>query len=291
MSVLAKLVEEDFGIKRSGSRYWKAVAHDSLVVDIEKDLFYWNSRGIYGNAIDYLVQVRGWSWGQAIEYLKNVVSDEIRRVDCPKRVSELVAIYLHKNLLYDEKFDYFKKRGIREETVRKYKLGYYSRGNVDFYSIPVYHGKKLFNIQIRTERDENSKKIVFKLYKKGEPGIFNYHLISNLKEIIIVEGLVDAILANQEGYLVLATDSGLGFNKKFYELFYGKTIYLLQDNDSAGMKAARMWAKKLGFENVYVFDWSNLQDVEEGEDVISFYQKFNELGPLFDKQNYRRLVQ
>ena len=34
--------------------YYRAIDHDSLVVDTQTGFFYWNSKGIFGKPLDYL---------------------------------------------------------------------------------------------------------------------------------------------------------------------------------------------------------------------------------------------
>ena len=69
--ILEQLVSQDFGVKsRDGSRWSKGDEHDSLVIDKERGIFYWNSEGIVGDPIVYLTKVRGLDFHEASSILK-----------------------------------------------------------------------------------------------------------------------------------------------------------------------------------------------------------------------------
>ena len=55
-SLLESLIEEDFGYEGNGHRWARSSKHSSLVIDRQNQLWFWNSRGIRGNAVDYLVK-------------------------------------------------------------------------------------------------------------------------------------------------------------------------------------------------------------------------------------------
>ena len=48
-------------LKRDGPNY-RHKEHDSLVYVTGKRYWYWNSRGRSINALDYLIQIRGYGW-------------------------------------------------------------------------------------------------------------------------------------------------------------------------------------------------------------------------------------
>ena len=55
-------------LKREGANY-RHREHDSLVYVASKNYWYWNSRGRKINAVDYLMEIRGYSFVEAVERL------------------------------------------------------------------------------------------------------------------------------------------------------------------------------------------------------------------------------
>lgn len=69
---LAVLIEDVIGETHpltGNSRYRKGAENDSLVVDVEKQYYFWNSSGHNGDVISWLENTRRWSFRQAIEWL------------------------------------------------------------------------------------------------------------------------------------------------------------------------------------------------------------------------------
>jgi len=50
-------------------RYLKGSVNDSLVIDTKRQLFFWNSKGIAGNTVDWLVKIKGMSKEDAYKSL------------------------------------------------------------------------------------------------------------------------------------------------------------------------------------------------------------------------------
>jgi len=59
---------EPLSLKRDGPNY-RHTEHDSLVYVPRKDLWYWNSRGKRINALDYLMEIRGYGFVDAVTAL------------------------------------------------------------------------------------------------------------------------------------------------------------------------------------------------------------------------------
>ena len=74
-----QVVGRDFDLHRAGERYYRAVKHNSLVVDTEKNRWYWNSLGVSGNALDWLTKIRGYSVADSLEILQNYTKVPLRR--------------------------------------------------------------------------------------------------------------------------------------------------------------------------------------------------------------------
>ena len=66
---LEDVISEDYTLRGRG-RYLKSVEHDSLVIDVRKQIFYWNSKEIVGDVYAYLTRVRGYTSESAQEYIR-----------------------------------------------------------------------------------------------------------------------------------------------------------------------------------------------------------------------------
>lgn len=241
--VLEKLVEQDFGIVFNGSRWARSAEHDSLVIDREKQLFYWNAQNVSGDAYVYLTRVRKLNPQDAKELLKNFgfsgtfiheIKDGGETVVYPK----LVDVF-HEAIWKVDR-SYFHNRTITDETISRFKLGY-SDG---FYTIPIYQDGVFKQIQMRRD----SPKLIRNYYKDVGPLLFNSDILKLTNKIFLTEGLIGAIVLNQNGIPAISMNIGCdGFQAAWVKYFiHQKEIYILFDNDIAGVKGAVRTAKILG---------------------------------------------
>ena len=291
MSLLERLIQEDFGFRYQYGRYVKSEIHDSLVYDRELDKFYWNSRGIYGGLLEYLRDVRGYSKNKIEKFLREQTKDiEFSGYsDINSEVPDIrIVDILHDSLTRDGDLSYFTKRGLNLISIKSYKLGKLRRGK--FYTVPIINSGILENIQVRTDKFEEGplkgRKIVYKMYRTGKPSILNRIFLDTQTEVFISEGLIDAILLVQEGYPFISSDSSLNFYHVVQDR--GQIFYILQDNDRAGLQEANKWIKTFGRGRVKLFNWSVIKEAREGDDPISIYQRHGKevLGVFYDKKNY-----
>ena len=71
--LLDYLLSHESGVlKREGANY-RHREHDSLVYVASKNYWYWNSRGRKINAVDYLLEIRGYSFVDAVELLFPII--------------------------------------------------------------------------------------------------------------------------------------------------------------------------------------------------------------------------
>lgn len=262
-SILAKLVEEDFGINFDSKDYARSVEHDSLVVDMKHDIFHWNSRDLHGTPYIYLTQVRKLSHPQAKEVLKhysNWVDTFIHEV----RGADEVIVYpalvdaFHAELWQDDR-EYLHNRTITDETISRLKLGKYK----NFYTIPIYSDGVLKNIQLRKDDPK-----VIKFYYKYSPVIFNGDILKWTNYIYIVEGTTSCIVMNQNGLPCISPANGAdGFMEVFIPQFiHQKKIIILYDNDKAGMLGSLRVAKILGENRTKIYNFSGFDEHFDAND-------------------------
>jgi DNA primase len=261
--LLIEFVEQDFGIMGS-NKYYRAVEHDSLVVDIDNGVFFWNSKGIYGKPLDYLMKIRKMRYTDALD-LVNLSTGKLPIYSAPQKIEVPVKttaeIFYHNG---KNKRDYWYRRLLTDETIDKFHLGYYD----GWYTIPIYEYDRLLNIQMR--RDEPEKKIR-PYYKTGKSELFNFEILDNTKNVVICEGIVDAILLNQFSIPAISKMGGAGsWRPEWYEKFLGvENIYLIFDNDKAGINGAKKIAEWLGVYRCKVFTFTGF---DEKYDVIDYFK-------------------
>ncbi|RBP59320.1 Toprim domain-containing protein [Alkalibaculum bacchi] len=62
-------LRNNIGIIKNSERYYRLVDHDSCVIDKKNNLFYWNSRSIGGNVINFIQEFEGVSFREAMQRL------------------------------------------------------------------------------------------------------------------------------------------------------------------------------------------------------------------------------
>jgi len=131
-------VIEETGSPLGGSgRYRRGVENDSLVVDVEKQAYWWNSRGEAGDVIHWVMRRLGLDFKAAVAWLARRAGMEEpdwgdaargiirRRMD----VLTAAAALFHAWLLRDERaLAYARGRGWTDETIGRALLGYSGSG-------------------------------------------------------------------------------------------------------------------------------------------------------------------
>lgn len=242
-SLLEKLVQEDFGLTLQGTGWARAIEHDSLVIDRNKQIFHWNSENIHGDAYIYLTRVRKLNHVTAKEYLRNAgfngtFIQEVREGAETIVYPKLIDVF-HENIWKEDRH-YFHNRTITDETISRYKLGFYS----GYYTIPIYMDGVFKQIQLRRD----SPKLIKNYYKNVGPLLFNSDILKLTDRIYFTEGIIGAIVLGQAGIPAISMNIGCdGFMVDWVKYFiHQKEIFLLFDNDKAGNFGAIRTAKMIG---------------------------------------------
>lgn len=256
-SLLASLIEQDYGIKGHGN-YLRSKDHDSLVLDLKQDKFYWNSQGIFGNIIDYLTKVRGLSLNQAKDLIKHSPNGRLFRE--PES---------DESIPYEELIDLFWKNGkknrsywyhrlLSDDYINRYRLGNFET----WFTVPLYDLNGNFvNFQCRRDEPDRRMKYWYKSNNntKFKPVLFNAPLLQFVDTIYIVEGLIDSIKLTQEGIPTISQSGGANYwNRDWYPLFNEiRKIFIIADNDLVGKKGSIKIANELGVNRAKIFCFDN----------------------------------
>lgn len=139
----------------------------------------------------------------------------------------------HEALLDERGQEFYKyltsERGLSHETIIKYKLMWWSS---ERFGIPIYEGNHC--IGIRCHSSTNKNKMIWD--KTGRTcRIFPSSNIKNNQPILICEGEMDCLLANQMGYNAITVTGGAGtWKESFSTLFKDKVVWICYDTDKTG---------------------------------------------------------
>lgn len=159
-------------------------------------------------------------------------------------IPELEVVKFHRILMNSPKMLHFllNKRGLKKETIEYYNLGY----DVERITIPIYdkHGGCV-NIRRYGVGEKGKAKMIS--YKVGT-GTARLYPWENLQHdtLMITEGEMDCLLANQMGYnAITATGGANTWRTEWNECFKGKTVLICYDIDKAGLAGAEKVARNL----------------------------------------------
>lgn len=245
-----KVIERDMRLHRSGHRYLRGIDHDSLVVDLERNLFFWNSIGIQGDALKWLTDIKGLSYREALSQLQKYSGLPFTRIldilEKPVPIyPKLLKTFFRLGKQYRE---YWYDRGFTDATLDFFQVGHTGK----FHVVPIIVDGILENFQCRKIGVE---KKLWRWSSNRPPYPFNTGNQSS-KYVFMAEGLPDTMLLHQLGYPAICSDSGPQSWKKEWNrhIVQFDTIYLIFDNDEAGIRGARRTSKRL-LHKAYMLLW------------------------------------
>lgn len=217
---------------------------------------------------------------EAIDYLKNrclkeeqIINNKIKNL--PKDRNEQFNIIKKLLKFYDE------KDLIRSGIISKskdynnlYLFHYKHRLIIPYFDVS---GKNINSIQGRNIDDiEIKPKYLFN--KNSKDSIYNIQKLSNIRDIIICEGVIDALSLERLGYCAIAL-SGASKGKLLmkYDILQKYNIYSFSDNDNAGKKLIKDLYRLENYKGAFSIDSftnnSNIKDINElliKSDIKSF---------------------
>jgi hypothetical protein len=290
-SILEKLISADFTLKGKG-RWYSTEEHSSLVYDEKKDYFFWNSREISGNAITWLIKIKGFSFQQAKDYLKNFPEYQDSFIYTIKNNEEIVTYPVIVDIMYERGLqtdqDYWYRRGLTNETISRYRLGYLdTEDGYGFWTIPIYQDGLFRQVQLRRDKPE---KMIRKYYKHtlSPSYLFNSDILNIVSSIILVESPISAMRIQQEGYAAISHDGGSGYwdNNWFSKFMYCDRIMIIYDNDpdKAGLKGAKKVTKQLGEYRCKIYTFEGFPDHYGADNYLNDGHTINEFKELLEKE-------
>lgn len=175
---------------------------------------------------------------EALDYLqkrciikKQIIDNQIKNLPKDKKeqlfiINELLKYYSEDNLI---------KSGIiakNKEYNNLYLFHYRHRLIIPYFDTT---GDNILSIQGRTIDEDIKPKYLFN--KNAKDSIYNINKLGNNKDVIICEGVIDALSLERFGYVSIALSGATKSNiLKEYDFLKNYNIYSFSDNDDAGKR-------------------------------------------------------
>lgn len=237
---------------------------------------------------------------------------EVKEVELPTLdIPEIRKLYTsltdkyHKGLTKAAS-EYLKARGLTEDTIEKFQLGFCSTNFYDEYTnklaedagilyqnypvlsnritIPYLaggeatdlRGRILNNVFTYKENTPTYTSLAGNHSARGAIFLFNHDIIDKNNELILTEGEFKSIVGDQYGFPVIATPGIFGWQKEWSELLKSKQIILAADFDKiSGLRSpaylmTKMLVKELPNLRVALLQWvSNKEKVDIDSLLVS----------------------
>lgn len=173
-------------------------------------------------------------------------------------------------------------RGLKDETIVKYRLGYMGAGIV----YPVFLEGILFDTRTyNKDADPALNEPKIKSRKDAKPLLFPYdEWVNDDRPTIMSAGENDTLLGRQNGFNCVETTLGEGSVPLVINKFRGKKVYVCYDCDEAGKKSAlriSFFLKDAGAD-VYLIDLG-LSGTDDDKDLTDYFLKHNKKPEDFQK--------
>lgn len=255
----------------------------SFTVNLQKGTYYCNSCGSKGNVQVFYRELYGLSSEQAWLDLGDALKIERPNSSKPARpdIEPGLATEYHSTLMGltgPIRTMLRERRGLTDDTVRRFQLGWDGQR----LTIPIYDEfNTLVNFRLYkwNSTDDAWKVINYEDEHGNRYGEVRLYGIENLldesvEEVVYCEGELDRICAEQHGFAAVSATSGAGsWKPEWTKYFRGKKkVYIVQDNDDAGRRAAAKLCDKLyRVVDCYVVQWP--EDFPNKGDVTDWFTK------------------
>ena len=196
----------------------------------------------------------------------------------PKFNTDLIEICHQK--LPDRIRQYLNQRGITDEIISEFKLGFGQFYNKFWITIPVKDkGGDFVFLKLRKDPADKTNPDKYKFYPQGSSStIFGWEMI-NEDMVVICEGEFDQLLLRGHAIPAITSTAGAStFKKEWTEhLKNTKKVYVCFDKDEAGEKGAKRLTKILAekIEGLRIFKISLPEEVGKGGDLTDYLIKHN----------------
>lgn len=146
--LLDYLLSHESGVLKQEGANYRHNEHDSLVYVASKNYWYWNSRGRKINAVDYLMEIRGYSFVDAVEHLIGSGTPVVSHYTAPSRREQRKPVEKKPFHLPREKrcatfaVSYLQRRGVHSDIIRRcMQLGLFYESRYNNEAVCVFVGR------------------------------------------------------------------------------------------------------------------------------------------------------
>lgn len=245
---------ESRGLEFTGRARWRRCKqHDSLVIDTQRDSFFWNSRSISGGPVAWLVEVEGMSreearaaLGEKPGYCPPIPKPPKQNGPTPEQIASLTSrAELYHESLTAEARAWWYSQGINDASIDYFRLGYIARRSFkpycEAYTIPYWHGGRVINLRQRLT-DESRGRYRGELAGLGN-SLFNIDGLGRTDglmkrgQAVLFEGEKKAIVGYQVGLRVAGIAGANTWESRFVEHFKAAGVSLVYIALDPGVEA------------------------------------------------------
>lgn len=209
-----------------------------------------------------------------VGYCQNCNSKFVKKQEAPviKRKEYVRPVWTNNTSLPDKVVQWFKSRGISQQTLIRAKVGYapewmpQTQKQQNCICFQYFRDGELINTKFR----DGAKN--FKMVKDAELIFYNLDAIKGQKEVIITEGEMDCLSYMEAGIEnVISVPNGaakgslkMEFLDNCWEYFESvEKVYLATDDDEAGRILQEELARRIGKEKCYQVNFFGHKDANE----------------------------
>ena len=196
-SIVDVVQRNGFNLNQESLTSWRGVEHDSLVVDVRKNMFYWNSRQQHGDPIDFMMSVIGMESMQDAVKLLNDPS--LSRAEVVQRKTEPFQYNTRNSKDFTRAYAYLTiARGLNPQLVSKlHQKGFLQQNqNGDVVFVWAKSGRRVGVATQGTtiDYDENGRRGTTKRIMKNSEADFGFNFsIGKPDNLLIFEAPIDAL--------------------------------------------------------------------------------------------------
>lgn len=286
-TMMAKdIISQFFQLKKEGTNLvCKCPFHNensaSFKVEISKDFYKCFGCGVSGDSIKFLQEYKKIDFIEAVKEIANFYHIELSMEE-PKQKKVYVRPTPKPYQLSQKAIDYFinHRGGISEKTLKDLKVTtintWMPKAKVEVEAIcfNYYRNNELVNIKYRAANKD------FKLEKDAELVFYNLDAIKWAKEIVLVEGEIDALTLHECGIKkVISVPNGatggsaqLEYLENCSSYFKGvEQIVLMTDNDEVGETLQKELLRRFGYEKCFRVDYP--EGCKDANDILVKFGK------------------
>ena len=196
--------------------------------------------------------------------------------------------YLDDSILqnYNYYHDYMWKRGLTQEVVDKFEVGFNPKTNCITFPVRDIKG----NLKMVTERSVTSKNFYIPENVEKPVYLLNYMVKAGKTTLLITEAQIDALTAQGWGYPCVATMGSPSANQiKLLNRCGVRHVISVFDNDASGYKFTKKLKASLRSDILFdEFDWSQFKGDKDINDLteMQFDSAMSNLNLAFLKNNH-----